>query len=97
MYSKNGKVLLTHDKIVFYDSLASIFEEFSDISGNDSLDFFKYKKKPYKQLYTIYKVDQIRYVFKRRFLFDKQCIDIVFKNCSSLTINFTFKDDFNKF
>ena len=72
MYSKNGKIVLTRNKLVFYDSLASVDEEMVDISGNAMLDFFTHKKKPYKQLYTVYEIDELRYAFKRRFLFDKQ-------------------------
>lgn len=97
MYSKNGKIVITKQKLIFYDSLTSVDEDMVDVSGNAMLDFFSYKKKPYKQLYTTYEIDDIRYAFKRRFLFDKQCVEIIFTNCSTLTLNFKSKDDFTKF
>jgi len=80
MYSKNGKIMLTKKKIVFFDCLATSKEEFADQYANYYLDFFTYQKKPYKLLYTIYHVEDILYAFKRRFLFEKQCIDLIFKN-----------------
>jgi len=88
--------MLSKTKIIFFDSLCSTNEEFLDQYTNDILDFFPYKKKPYKLLYTIYQVDQILYMFKRRYLFDKQCIDIIFNNCQSLTLNFKSIEDFIK-
>ena len=96
LYSKQGKIMLSKTKIIFFDSLCSTNEEFLDQYTNDILDFFPYKKKPYKLLYTIYQVDQILYMFKRRYLFDKQCIDIIFNNCQSLTLNFKSIEDFTK-
>jgi len=80
MYSKNGKVQLTKSQIVFYDNLATVEEDLAASAGSEALDFFTYTKKPYKMLYTNYDLDKVRYVFRRRFLFDKQCIEIVFEN-----------------
>mmetsp|Transcript_30580 Transcript_30580/g.35003 ORF Transcript_30580/g.35003 Transcript_30580/m.35003 type:complete len:85 (+) Transcript_30580:565-819(+) len=80
MYSRAGRVQLTKAKLVFYDSLCLIDEENEAGAGSHMLDFFMYKKKPYKLMYKVYDVDKIRYAFKRRFLFDKQCIDIIFKS-----------------
>ena len=63
----------------------------------DFLDFFTYKKKPYKLLYSTYDITKVRYAFKRRFLFQKHSIEIIFKNCDSITINFRSDEDWNKF
>lgn len=59
----------------------------------DFLDFFTYKKKPYKLLYSTYDITKVRYAFKRRFLFQKHSIEIIFKNCDSITINFRSDED----
>jgi hypothetical protein len=80
MYSKNGRVQLTKHKLIFYDNLAVVEEDMATNASFAILDFFTYTKKPYKLLYTVYEVDQILYFFKRRFLFDKQCVEIIFKN-----------------
>ena len=36
-------------------------------------------------------------IFKRRFLFQKHCIEIIFKNCKSITINFHSDEDLYRF
>lgn len=72
MYSKNGRVQLTKNKIIFYDNITTVEEDLAVNSGYEILDFFTYTKKPYKLLFSSYDVHNIRYIFKRRFLFDKQ-------------------------
>lgn len=96
MYSRNGRVQVTKSKIIFYDNLSLVDEDGAG-TGSAMLDFFTYKKKSYKALYTAFDIKNIRYVFKRRFLFEKQWIDIIFKSCNSITLNFKKEDEFLKF
>jgi len=97
MYAKNGRIQLTKRYLIFYDSLSTIDEDLGTEESTDLLDFFTYKKKPYKLLYTIYDITKVRYIFRRRFLFGKFCLDIIFKNCDSITLNFKKEEEFNKF
>lgn len=96
MYAKNVRVQLTRTQLILYDDLTTLEEDGGEPS-NSSLDFFTYKKKPYKLLYTSYDITKVAYIFKRRFLFDKRCLEIIFKNCSSLTLNFKKDEEHQKF
>lgn len=78
MYTKSGRVQLTRHSLIFYDRLVVPDETLESEHAN--LDFFTYKKKPYKLLYTVYDITKVKYIFKRRFLFDKFCIEIIFEN-----------------
>ncbi|CAI2372614.1 unnamed protein product [Moneuplotes crassus] len=97
MYSKAGKILTTKRKLVFIDSVYSSDLSCSDTYGNQMLDFFTYKKKPYKMLYSTYLICDIQYAFNRKFLFEHTCVDLIFTNCESLTLNFKSKEECNKF
>ena len=61
MYSRNGKIQVTKNKIIFYDNL-SLVDEDGGGTGSAMLDFFTYKKKSYKVLYSVYDIKNIRYV-----------------------------------
>jgi hypothetical protein len=56
MYSKNGRVQLTKNKIIFYDNIATVEEDLAVNASYEILDFFTYTKKPYKLLFSSYDV-----------------------------------------
>lgn len=97
MYTKSGRIIITQKILIFIDSIYTPDLASSENYANPMLDFFTYRKRPYKSLYSVYQISSIRYTFKRKFLFDHTCVDLIFKNCESLTLNFKSAEDLQKF